>query len=114
MRTRAQLSHVRAHGTRFVGRRTVLSVAESPDGRGRAVFIISRRYSRKAVVRNRARRLFREVYRLLRPRLRPVWVVFIPRYRMPGATLQNVLDEATEALRKLGAFTDTSDPQTEA
>ena len=72
-----------------------------PDGMGRAAFSISRRYSKLAVERNRARRLFREVYRRLYPQLPAAWVVFIPRHKMLSAKLDEVLEDAARAAQTL-------------
>ena len=72
-----------------------------PDGMGRAAFSISRRYSKLAVERNRARRLFREVYRRLREHLPIAWVVFIPRHKMLSAKLDDVLEDASRLTRSL-------------
>ena len=80
--------------------------APTQDGNRRVVFIISRRYSRKAVVRNRARRLFREAYRRLLPGLRDGWLIFLPRKHMQEAKMQDVLAELTQHLLSLGYLHD--------
>jgi len=53
------------------------------------------------VVRNRARRLLREAYRLLLPELKPAWIVLIPRAYMRGVKLGDVLPELTRLLGEL-------------
>ena len=72
-----------------------------PDGMRRAAFSISRRYSKLAVERNRARRLFREVYHRLYGSLPVAWVVFIPRHKMLSAKLDDVLEDVCRAARSL-------------
>lgn len=101
LRTRAQLHHVREEGVRRAGRYCVAAVAAPPDGQRKLAIITSRRYNRKAVVRNRARRLLREAYRLLLPEMRPVWLVLIPRYAMQGAGAMEVLEELRRLLTAL-------------
>ena len=97
-----QFTLVRSKGHSFAGRYCVVNILElPPDGIGRAAFSISRRYSKLAVERNRARRLFREVYRRLFPRLPVAWVVFIPRHRMLSAKLDEVLEDAARAAQTL-------------
>ena len=59
----------------------------------RAAFLISRRYSLKAIERNRARRLFREVFRMIFDSLPPVWMIFVPRQRMKSAGLADVMED---------------------
>lgn len=103
LRTRFQLDWMRQHGRKEVPRLCVVSVvAPPPDGCARVAFVVSRRYSRKAVVRNRARRLLREAYRQLFPALAPAWVVLIPRVRLQDARMQEVLADLTVACRRLG------------
>ena len=102
LRTRKQLLYVRNNGVRAVGKRCVISAVAPPDATRKYAMVISRRFSRKAVDRNRARRLLRESYRLLLPRLEAAWIVFIPRQRMRGATLNHVLPEVERLLDELG------------
>jgi ribonuclease P protein component len=93
---------VRASGRSRAGRLCVAIVAPAADGQRRVAFVISRRYSRKAVVRNRARRLFREAYRRLLPGLADGWLLFLPRHYMQQAKMQDVLAELQGHLRALG------------
>jgi ribonuclease P protein component len=102
LRTRQQLDWVRRHGVKRVGRRCVIVVAlDPPDGGLRTAFLISRRFSRKAVVRNRARRLFREVFRRLAPALPSMWLLFIPRAHLIGAGLSDLERDVTRLLGDL-------------
>ena len=97
-----QFALVRAKGHSCAGRYCVVNILEMPpDGMGRAAFSISRRYSKLAVERNRARRLFREAYRRLIGRLPVAWVVFIPRHKMLSAKLDDVLEDAARLARSL-------------
>ena len=93
LRTRHQLSYVRTRGLSRSGKRCVVCAVEPCDGRARLAITVSRRYSRKAVSRNRARRLLREAYRRLFPELKPAWIVLLPRRHMQGARLDDVLPE---------------------
>jgi len=95
---------VRTTGHSIAGRYCVINLLESPpDGQRRAAFSISRRYSKLAVVRNRARRLFREVYRELYTALPPSWLIFVPRHRMDDAKMAEVLADVQCSLRRLAA-----------
>ena len=64
--------------------------------------ITSRRYSPKAVVRNRARRLLREAYRRLYGELETAWLVLIPRRPMQQASLGDVFPELERLCERLG------------
>ncbi|OGV75405.1 MAG: hypothetical protein A3K19_12840 [Lentisphaerae bacterium RIFOXYB12_FULL_65_16] len=69
--------------------------------------VISRRYSLRAVDRNRARRLLREAYRVLFPRLLPAWLVLIPRHGIRRVKLSPVLAELEHLLNGLGGLRGT-------
>ena len=103
LRCQSHLTTVRNQGRSQAGRTCVVNVLmPPPDGTKRAAFCISRHFSKLAVVRNRARRLFREVFRLLHPSLPPCWVLFIPRRQIRSAKMQDVLEDARGALTALG------------
>jgi ribonuclease P protein component len=104
---------VRASGRSLAGKCCVAIAAPPEDGSRRVAFVISRRYSRKAVVRNRARRLFREAYRRLLPELRDGWIIFLPRRYMQDAKMQDVLAELRQHLGALGYLVDTGGPELE-
>ena len=94
LRNRWQLNEMRTAGTKMAGRFCVLIVNKTPpDGMRRAAILISRRYSLKAVERNRARRLFREVFRTIYGSLPPVWLIFVPRQRMKNAVLSDIMED---------------------
>ncbi len=97
-----QFDLVRGNGTTAAGQYCVVNVLKTPpDGASRAAFSISRRYSKLAVDRNRARRLFREVYRRMSSELAGFWVVFIPRHRMKTAKMDDVLDDARNCVGRI-------------
>lgn len=80
LRAAWQFAYVREHGRKLVGRMMVLQFVAAPDGQTRVGLIVSKKVHRRAVRRNRARRLLRESYRLTRSQLQPaVWVVAIAR-----------------------------------
>lgn len=114
LRTREQLAHVREQGRSLVGTTCIVAFTPAPCGGRRVGILISRRYSTHAVVRNRARRLCREAYRMLLPELRDAWLVLVPRRRMQGAKLGDVLPEmrrlcARHGLLKSDAAVGTSE-----
>ncbi len=102
LRTREQLAYVRTQGTSLVGTTCIVAFAPAPAGGRRLGILISRRYSTHAVVRNRARRLLREAYRMLLPELRDVWLVLVPRRRMQTAKLGDVLPEVRRLCARHG------------
>lgn len=104
LRRRSDFVYVRENGENFAARRCAVQVAESPTGSRGYAFVVSRRYSVRAVDRNRARRLFRESYRKLLPQLRPAWIVFRPRHSMKHASQQQVQADLENVLRRAGVF----------
>lgn len=103
LRAKWQFDVMRASTDKQVGKFCVLiAVKTPPDNQRRAAFSISRRYSPLAVTRNRARRLFREIYRLMYPALPSVWLLFIPRHNLHKATLPEVAGEVCRLAERLG------------
>jgi ribonuclease P protein component len=100
---REQIELVKSRGQSEVGRHTVVVVlADPPEGSRRLACLISRRFDLHAVVRNRARRLFRETWRALFPRLSPCWVLLIPRRALKSAKCPEILAEVERVLVKRG------------
>ncbi|MBO7741185.1 MAG: ribonuclease P protein component [Victivallales bacterium] len=109
---RQQIDAVKNGGTSQVCRYSVIVVLKAPpDGQRRAAFLISRRFDLRAVVRNRARRLFRESWRQLFPRLQDCWVLLIPRRAIKKACCQQVLRELESVLTKQGVCLPASEPE---
>lgn len=103
LRTRAHLDCMRQHGRRDASPLCVVSaVWPPPDTARRVAFVVSRRYSPKAVVRNRARRLLREAYRQTVAELPPAWLVLIPRRPLQKARMQDVLADVRDLCRRIG------------
>jgi len=102
LRTQAQFSIVRENGATAVGRMLIIRALPAADQQRRAAIIVSRRFSLKAVDRNRARRLLKEAYRPLFSVLPPMWVTLIPRQALKGRTIHEVRPEVTGLLRQLG------------
>lgn len=104
LRNARQLQNVREEGASEAGRLLVVRVIQSPDGQPRAAIVISRRFSTKAVIRNRARRLIREGYRRLFPELRTAWILMIPRQAIKGRMFQDVYPEMQRLFRRAGVL----------
>ncbi|NOY79753.1 MAG: ribonuclease P protein component [Kiritimatiellaeota bacterium] len=103
MRTSKQFALLRAASRATVGRYVVVRFSvPPPDGRRRVGIAVSRRFSRLAVTRNRARRLLREAYRRIYRDLLPAWVLLIPRRDIQSATIHQVFPEVRELCRRAG------------
>ena len=80
------------------------AVTASENGKLQAGVICGRKFCTKAVVRNRARRLVWESFRLLKLSINPARVVFIPRQRIKQAKCADVMREMEKLLKKLQIF----------
>lgn len=83
------------------GERVVLYVARSP-GPSRAAFVAGRRLG-GAVVRNRTRRVLRETWRALAPKIREGHhVALVARREIVGAKTSEMIDEVGALLERAG------------
>ncbi|MDD2403585.1 MAG: ribonuclease P protein component [Victivallaceae bacterium] len=103
LRLKSEFDYVRNNGEKYISRLCVLSVATSRDGKLRGGVICGKKYSLKAVERNRARRLCWESIRMLRSNISPVHFVLIPRAKMKiGCKQQDVQRDIAFLFRKAG------------
>ena len=96
----ADFEHVRAEGR--VWRHPFLSMAVAPNtlGHNRYGFVASRRLG-GAVVRNRTRRVLREIVRLSTPRLKAGFdITFVARNEMVGQPYREVQAALDELFRR--------------
>lgn len=106
LRTRKDFDALKEHGKAcrdpFF---TVLVQAAGPDDPvqiTRYGVICSRKLHHSAVVRNRARRLITETFRLCKETILPCSILVIPRRAMFGAKQQEVQEHLLRTLRKAG------------
>jgi ribonuclease P protein component len=102
IRCRRDFDYVKTSGRTAVGRFSVVQAAKPARTGRRIAIVISRYYSGKAVVRNRARRLLREAYRSLLPSLDEAWIVLRPRAQLKHQRCPQVLSDLRQSLEKLG------------
>ena len=98
-----EFAAVRKGGTSFKGKYLVINVLPALDQETRLGIIVSKRFHLRAVRRNRARRLIREGFRLLRPGIKNgledrVWLVVIARRYLENANLHDVQSEYIKLL----------------
>ena len=106
LRTRKDFDALKEHGKAcrdpFF---TVLVQAAGPDDPlqiTRYGVICSRKFHHSAVIRNRARRLIAETFRLTQESILPCSIVVIPRRAIFGAKQQDVQEHLLRTLKKAG------------
>jgi ribonuclease P protein component len=106
LRTRKDFDALKEHGNAcrdpFF---TVLVRAAEPDDpvpTTRYGIICSRKLHHSAVIRNRARRLITETFRLCKENILPCSILIIPRRAIFGAKQQEVQDHLVRTLKKAG------------
>jgi ribonuclease P protein component len=104
LRLKSEFNYVREHGEKFVGRYMLLIPSPSADDQLRFGIICGKKYSKKAVLRNRARRLLKESFRLLKGGLIPRHCLLIARQSMLGISLQNAQEDMMKLLGKAGMW----------
>ena len=100
LKLKSEFDYLKNNGVKLVGRNFLLVHATPADGKLRWGVICSRRFDKRAVVRNRARRLLWESFRQLKSRIKPCHVVLIPRREIIKKKQQDVEKEMKYLLKK--------------
>ena len=90
LKRQREFERVFAHGKSLAGSTVAFYFCPGEREYPRAGFIASKRVSKRAVDRNRAKRLMREVFRLNKHRLKPVDIVLIARRGIVGKKYRDV------------------------
>jgi ribonuclease P protein component len=106
LRKQAEFDRVFSYGKSLGGSTVAFYFAPNDLKYARAGFIVSKKVCKKAVERNRAKRLMREVFRLNKHRLKPVDIVFIARKGIKGKKFQDVEKDFLKLAKKAGILRD--------
>ncbi len=114
LRKRERLQHgtdfrrARFEGRKLTGRLMLLNVLQAEDLLCRRLGVVTSRKLGNAVVRNRARRIVREAWRLIQEQLvDPSDVVVVVRRGMVGCSMQEAQQELLRLLKVAGALKET-------
>ena len=106
LKLKSEFDAVKNNGRRVTSRYFTALVSGQEFGISRKCGVIcSRKFDKRAVRRNRARRLVREAFRLLQPEIAPCGIVVIPRREILRVKMQVVKAELAKALTKAGMMT---------
>ena len=111
LRFKSQFDQIRRDGIKGVAPGMVVVVAPSPENKLECGVICSKKYSLLAVIRNRARRLVWESFRMLKPDLSPCRILVIPRRKMMNYNRMQVTMELAAILKERQLTTGTNSPQ---
>jgi ribonuclease P protein component len=101
LRLNRDIRFVRDNARVVKGKYLVVQVAEAQDGCNKISIIVSRRFSKKAVQRNRAKRLIREALSTIPETDSALWMILRPRQYILNAKSQDVAKELSDALSRL-------------
>jgi len=100
---KSEFDEVKASGLKWNDPLFTFLAVPASDGEGaRCGIICSRRFDKRAVVRNRARRLLWEAFRLLKERIPPCRIVMIPRRKICPVKMNTVKAHLEALLPWLG------------
>lgn len=103
LKLKSEFDAVKQNGKRVVTRYFIALVSNGEFGILRKCGIIcSRKFDKRAVRRNRARRLVKESFRLLREEIEPCGIVIIPKREILRLKMQEVRAELARALTRAG------------
>ena len=98
-----EFRYMKENGRSVVGRFIVLSHAPAPDDKRRLGVIVTKRYNKRAVRRNRAFRLVRESYRLIKDGISDKkWIIVIARKALHNRQAGEVQQELIRLLKQEG------------
>jgi len=102
LRKDKEFKRVFDHGRSLGGLTVAFYFLENDLGYPRAGFIASKKVSKRAVDRNRAKRLMREVFRLNKHKLKPYDIIFIARKGILGKKYSEVEEDFLKLAVKAG------------
>jgi ribonuclease P protein component len=96
-----EFRYMKKSGSSTVGKMIVLSHAKAPDGQRRLGIIVTKKFHKRAVKRNRAYRIVREAYRHIKEALpEGTWFVIIARKYLLEKSAMEVQKELIELLNR--------------
>ncbi len=101
VRRQADFNYIRRAGSNRGGRYIAVRAARPREPGWRVAIVVSRRFSRLAVVRNRAKRVLREACRQVLPEFNQCWLVIRPRQPIKQAGTPAVAEELRRTLQSL-------------
>lgn len=105
IRKRKEFENVFEKGFYSADRFLTLKAVENKMPFSRFGFVVSKKISKKAVERNRAKRLMREAIRLTEEKIKPGFdIIFISRIGIINKSLEEIKESVEKLLKRSGLF----------
>jgi len=104
LRSFKDFDYVKTNGRKFSGRYLLIFIANSRLGELKYGFICSKKFSAKAVIRNRAKRIMKEVLRHTKPGIIPCEIILIPKQALLTASISDIQEELIEHVKEAGKW----------
>ncbi|MBN1162900.1 ribonuclease P protein component [Patescibacteria group bacterium] len=105
--TRYEYRTTRQHGAHHAGEFTYVFILQPRNysGPARIGIVTSKKFHKNAVVRNRIKRLYREIVRENLPKIsKNLWIVIQPRVKSIGKTYEEISSDFNKILSKTSIF----------
>ena len=107
LKLKSEFDFVKQNGIKFVSRSfLLLYISPPPDGKRRIGIICGRKFDKRAVTRNRVRRIFKESFRLIKNQVALSHVLFIPRKGAERRKAQDIQHEMIETFQRAALWTE--------
>ena len=100
LRYGSDFEYVKKNGVKKAGNYLILLIAPPRSTKLKYGFICSKKFDKKAVVRNRAKRIMKEVFRNSKAGISPCEIIFIPRRNLLDANIENIQTELIKLLKE--------------
>lgn len=101
LKLKSEFDFVKQNGIKSVSKSFILLyILPPPDGKRRIGIICGRKFDKRAVTRNRVRRLFKESFRLIKNQAALSHMLFIPRKGAEQRKAQYIQHEMIETFQK--------------
>ena len=108
LKLKSEFDFVKQNGTKSVSKSFILLyILPPPDGKRRIGIICGRKFDKRAVIRNRTRRIFKESFRLIKNQVVLSHMLFIPRKGAEQHKAQYIQHEMIETLQKAALWIET-------
>jgi ribonuclease P protein component len=104
LRLASGFNHVKQTGVKYAGSFLVIVVADAGVSFPRIGIICGKKLSKSAPVRNRVKRMIREIFRLTKIKLEPCDMLIIPRFTAIQSKAQTLQADFIQLMKRAGKW----------